>query len=67
MQELSNGPTMAQVLNKALIRESLEHDFDTQAGFEMDTAHQVTQARLLAACIIRRPRCSSRPVPRPWQ
>lgn len=37
MEELSNGPTMAHALNKALIRESLEHDFDTQAGMEMDT------------------------------
>jgi 2-(1,2-epoxy-1,2-dihydrophenyl)acetyl-CoA isomerase len=40
MQELSNGPTMAHALNKVLIRESLEHDFDTQAGLELDTYMQ---------------------------
>jgi 2-(1,2-epoxy-1,2-dihydrophenyl)acetyl-CoA isomerase len=37
MEELANGPTAAHGFNKALIRESLENDFDTQGGLEMDT------------------------------
>lgn len=37
VQELANGPTCAHGLNKALINNSLNSDFDTQAGREMDT------------------------------
>jgi 2-(1,2-epoxy-1,2-dihydrophenyl)acetyl-CoA isomerase len=37
MEELAQGPTRTHGLNKALINGSLENDFDTQAGFEMDT------------------------------
>jgi len=39
VQELANGPTRAHGLNKALINNSLNSDFDTQAGREMDTYH----------------------------
>ena len=37
VRELAAGPTAAHALNKAMIRDSLENDFDTQAGRELDT------------------------------
>lgn len=40
VQELANGPTRAHGLNKALINNSLNSNFDTQAGREMDTYYR---------------------------
>lgn len=36
VEELANGPTQAHALNKALINQSLDNEFDVQAGCEMD-------------------------------
>lgn len=36
LQELATGPTRAHALNKALINQSLDNEFDVQAGCELD-------------------------------